>query len=114
MTSVSKILIAKALDGLHARQIATAHNIANANTQGYRPIHVTFEDSLRAAAGQGSDAIRNVRPHTEFAPVPHFADEMRLDLEIATASQTAMRYGALLSVLEGRGGLMRSVIAGGR
>ncbi len=39
---------------------------------------------------------------------------MRLDLEIATASQTALRYGALLSVLEGRGAMMRAVIEGGR
>ncbi|MET0247975.1 MAG: hypothetical protein ABW182_14590 [Sphingomonas sp.] len=114
MTSVSKVLIAKALDGLHARQLATAQNIANANSPGYRSIRVTFEESLRAAAGQGADAIAGVQPRTELAPVPRFADEMRLDLEIATASQTAMRYGALLTVLESRGGLMRAVLAGAR
>lgn len=114
MNSVSKILIAKALDGLHARQLATAQNIANANSPGYRPIKVTFEENLRAAASHGVGAIADVVPRTEMAPVPRFADEMRLDLEIATASQTAMRYGALLTVLESRGGLMRAVIAGAR
>lgn len=114
MTSISTILIAKALDGLTARQLATAQNIANANSEHYRPIRVTFEESLRAAAAQGSDAVARVQPKTEFAPMPRIASEMRLDLEIATASQTALRYGALISVLEARGGMMRAVIDGGR
>ena len=114
MTSTTVAIIAKALDGLDARQGATAQNIANAGTENYRPIRVRFEDSLRAAAAQGIDAIAGVRVETELAPMPRVASEMRLDLEIATASQTAMRYGALLSVLEGRGAMMRAVIDGGR
>ncbi|MBO9714794.1 hypothetical protein [Sphingomonas sp.] len=114
MPSISAILIGKALDGLDARQAATAQNIANANSRTYRPVRVRFEESLRAAAAQGPGAVAAVKPETEFAPQPKFATEMRLDLEIATASQTAMRYGALLSVLEGRGSLMRAVIDGGR
>jgi flagellar basal-body rod protein FlgB len=114
MSSVTSILIAKALDGLNARQMATAQNIANANSEKYRPIRVTFEENLRAAAKQGPEAIARVQPTTEYEPTPAIASEMRLDLEIATASQTAMRYGALISVLEGRGGLMRAVMEGGR
>jgi flagellar basal-body rod protein FlgB len=110
MTNLTVALIAKALDGLQARQAATAQNIANANSESYRPVRVTFEDSLRAAAAQGPEAVAGVIAKTEFAPVPRIASEMRLDLEIATAAQTAMRYGALVSVLEGRGGMMRAVI----
>lgn len=114
MTGITALIIGKALDGLYARQAATAQNIANGNSNSYRPIRVTFEDSLRDAARRGPDAIANVRPQVELAPPPAIASEMRLDLEIATASQTALRYGALLSVLEGRGSLMRTVISGGR
>lgn len=114
MTSITSILIAKALDGLAAREAATAQNIANANSEHYRPVRVTFEDSLRAAAAAGPDAIADVAPKIEPAPMPAIASEMRLDLEVATASQTAMRYGALLSVLESRGGMMRAVVDGGR
>lgn len=113
MPSVAKILIAKALDGLHARQLATAQNIANANSENYRPVRVTFEDSLRAASGRGPEAIASVLPRTERMPVPGIASEMRLDLEVATASQTALRYGALINVLEGRSGLMRTAVSGG-
>jgi flagellar basal-body rod protein FlgB len=114
MDSLSVALIGKALDGLDARQAATAQNIANANSPGSRPIRVTFEESLRTAASQGRGAIADVVPRTEFAPASGFASEMRLDLEIATASQTAMRYSALINVLEGRGSIMRAAIAGGR
>ena len=114
MTSITTALIAKALDGLQARQAATAQNIANANSESYRPIRVTFEESLRAAASGGLTAIAGVTPQTELAPTPKIASEMRLDLEIANASQTALRYGALLSVLEGRGAMMRAVVNGGR
>ena len=113
MSSISTILIAKALDGLNARQIATAQNIANANSESYRPVQVTFEDSLRAAAAIGPEAVADVRPHTGFQPVPRGGSEMRLDLELATASQTAMRYGALIGVLERMGQLSRTVISGG-
>jgi len=114
MASVTTLIIAKALDGLVARQAATAQNIANANTPAYRPIRVSFEESLRAAAAQGPEAIAGVVPQTELAPMPKVSSELRLDLEVATAAQTAMRYGALLSVLEGRGAMMRAVIEGGR
>ncbi len=114
MASIASIVIAKVLDGLSARQAATAQNIANGNTDRYRPVRVTFEDSLRAAVAKGPMAIAQVTPQTELQPVPAFGSEMRIDLEVATASQTAMRYGALITVLESRSALMNAVISGGR
>ncbi|MBQ1496695.1 MAG: hypothetical protein IIZ38_00125 [Sphingomonas sp.] len=114
MESISTALIAKALDGLTARYQATAQNIANANSPNYRPIRVTFEDSLRSAATQGGGAIAGVEPKVELVPTPRIASEMRLDLEIANASQTAMRYGALLSILGRQMELARTIVSGGR
>ena len=114
MSSITTILIAKALDGLDARAAATAQNIANSNTDNYRPVRVTFEDSLRAAATRGPEAIAAVQPRVEFAPTPGVATEMRGDLELLTLSQTALRYGALISVLEGQGAMMRAVVEGSR
>ena len=114
MESISTALIAKALDGLTARYQATAQNIANANSPNYRPIRVTFEDSLRSAATQGGGAIAGVEPKVELVPTPRIASEMRLDLEIANASRTAMRYGALLSILGRQMELARTIVSGGR
>lgn len=114
MDSISNVLIAKALDGLRTRYEATAQNIANGNSPGYRPVRVAFEESLRAAAARGADAVAGVTAKMAFAPTPRIASEMRLDLEIATASQTAMRYGALLSVLDRQMAITRAAISGGR
>lgn len=114
MSTLSTALIARALDGLTARYEATAQNIANANSPAYRPIRVTFEESLRRAAAEGPSAIASVRPQIEVAPRPRIATEMRLDLEIANASQTAMRYGALLSILGRQMEVARSIVSGGR
>ncbi len=75
-------LIVAAMDGLSARQLATAENIANASSPGFRPLRVTFEQALAAAAPRGEDAIRAIRPRIEGAPP---GETVRTDLELATA-----------------------------
>lgn len=114
MDPVTPLLIAKALDGLHARQKVTAENIANAGTPNYRPLAVSFEASLKVAAAQGPDAIALVAPRTHLAPEAAIPGELRLDLEIATAAQTSMRYGALIDFLGRQMALHRAVVSGGR
>jgi flagellar basal-body rod protein FlgB len=86
----------KALDGLSARASATAQNIANAGTDGYRPVRVAFEEALVHAAGRGTDAVRGVAPRLRQAGS---GEPLRLDLELATASSTAARYSALVELL---------------
>lgn len=113
MDAISPLLIAKALDGLHARYQATAENIANTNTPGYRPIQVTFEARLQAAVRQGGEAIADVSPRTERASLSSITGGMRLDLEVATASQTATRYAALLDILGREMAISRAVVRGG-
>lgn len=114
MDALTSVVIAKALDGLTARAEATAANIANANSPGYRPMRVDFETALRRAAGQGGDAVAAVRPETSWGVTPAFGTEARLDLELATASETSLRFAALIDVLGREMGLMRAAIAGGR
>ena len=113
MDGLSSVLIAKALDGLSMRYLATAENIANASTPGYRPVRVSFEQSLRAAARGGAAAVGGVTPRIEAADgaVP---GELRLDLEVASASETAMRYAALLDVLGRQMGISRAAVGGGQ
>ena len=99
MESFSAALILKALDGLSLRSIATAQNIANANTLGYRPLKVAFEDALARAAANGLNEVSKVTPKISPAVDEYGGVGMRLDLELATASATAGRYGALVEVL---------------
>jgi len=114
MDAVSAVLINKALDGLAMRALATAQNIANANSPAYRPLRVDFEEALRSAAARGPDAVDRLAPKIEHVPAPQVEDEMRIDLELATASQTSLRYAALLDLLGRQLQITRTVINEGK
>ena len=113
MDEVSATLIGKALDALSMRYQFTAQNIANANTPGYRPVHVTFEESLKAAAAKGDSAIRAMEPQVHYTSEAGGSPESRIDLELASASQTAMRYRALIDILGRQMALHRAVVMEG-
>jgi flagellar basal-body rod protein FlgB len=98
MAALSTTLILKVLDGLSQRAEATAQNIANAGTPNYRPLRVTFESALAAAARQGPEAVKSLAATVERDPDPAHAD-LRLDMELATASATGLRYAALIEIL---------------
>ena len=99
MEITSALLVLKALDGLAARSAVTAQNLANAATPNYRPWRLTFETALKAAAAGGDAAIKNVEPRLARAISGTADATLRPDLELATASGTALRYGALVEVL---------------
>lgn len=99
MEPISTAIIMKALDALSMRATATAQNIANANSPGYRPIRVTFEEALRAAAPGGLAPINAVQPQMVAAVDAEGRRALRLDLELATATSTAGRYGTLIELL---------------
>lgn len=114
MDPTSAIMITKALDGLWARSLATAQNVANANSPGYRPVRVSFEEALQSAARQGPAALRNVTATIGQAPATAGNTEMRLDLELATASETGLRYAALLDLLGRQLQISHTVVRGGQ
>jgi len=95
------VLALKALDCLAARATVTAQNIANAGTANYRPMQVRFEDALRMAAAEGDGAVERVSPSIERVPLNQLtgSGELRPDLEMGTASNTALRYNALITML---------------
>ena len=114
MDEISALLITKALDGLSMRASATAQNIANANSPGYTSLRVSFEESLKTAATGGADAIRSVIPQYTQAISESDNAEIRLDLEMATASETALRYSALVDVLSRQMQINRLIVRGGQ
>lgn len=114
MNSETALLALKALDGLSMRAVVTAHNIANGGTPGYRPLRVTFEDALAKAASGGHAMIQAVAPSIVEAPMVVGQEQMRLDLELATASGTAGRYAALIEILNRQMQLDMAALTGGR
>ena len=114
MDELSALLIAKSLDGLAMRASAISQNISNANSPGYLPIRVSFEDELRGAAGAGPDAVRAVQPQFVRVISSEFDAALRIDLEMASASETALRYSALVDVLSRQIQISRLAVTGGQ
>jgi flagellar basal-body rod protein FlgB len=114
MDPVSAVLINKALDGLSMRAMATAQNIANVNSPSFKPLRVSFEQQLRAAARGGAGPVGAMRPQLQQSAATAGATEMRLDLELATASETGLRYAALIDLLGRQLQISRTVIRGGQ
>lgn len=110
MDALSATIIRSALDGLAMRQAYVAQNVANASSPDFAPFKVDFEEKLASASSQGMAAIRDVKPEVSRGP----AGALRLDLELATAAQTAMRFGALVDVMGRQMSLTMSVIREGR
>lgn len=102
MPSLSTTLILKSLDCLTVRSQVTAHNIANANTPGYRPLRVTFEQALSGAAVRGKAAVKALEPQIGPDASAASSNGLRLDVELTTASATALRYAALIEILNRR------------
>ncbi|MFC4291063.1 flagellar basal body rod protein FlgB [Sphingorhabdus arenilitoris] len=114
MDSISSIVILKAMDGLSMRAKATAQNIANANSPGYRPVKVSFEESLKAASKRSAQDIQNVQPQMFTVTSDNRDGDLRIDLEMAAATRTAGRYGTLAELLNRRLQLEALSVTGSR
>ncbi len=111
MTAPLEAILLKALDGLAMRAVVTAQNIANSGTAGYRPLQVTFEDALQVAAGAERGAVRGLTPQVSATTN---GSPLRLDLELATSAATALRYSALIEVLDRQLQLQSLALSGSR
>src|SRR4249920_127781 len=94
-----------ALDAASLRHRVIAHNIANANTEGYAPLRVSFEeqfDAVRSALGQSQPLARGLleglrRVIAQDGPLSGGAtDQVALDLEVGRLAQNSVHYQALL------------------
>lgn len=112
MEEISAAILKKSLDGLAMRYAFSAQNVANANSPGYQPVKVMFEDALRAAADLGPAAVGKVRIEA-ISSTALTEPGMRLDLELADASQTALRYRAMIDILGRELALQRAVVSQG-
>lgn len=114
MSEVSQIVTIKVMDALLQRQAAIAENIANSGSQSYAYKSVEFEAELRAAALKGPDAVRSFTAQTRTDGLTESGDAIRLDLEMQSASATAMRFAALSDVLGRQMQIARIAVRGGQ
>lgn len=108
------------LDAGSLRQRVLAANIANANTPGFQPGAVRFEELLVAAAEEGTAPARTHPEHMTgqigeaAVPRPEVSarpnDTVELEEELVELQQNAIHYRALSQFVAGRyRGLMDAI-----
>jgi flagellar basal-body rod protein FlgB len=105
--------LARALDGLAARQRAIAENVANIQTPNYRAKTVSFESSLKAALQSGNPAdLRQVQITTADSTNPARLDgnNVLIDQETTALEETALRYQLMTQAVTDRFKLLRTVM----
>jgi flagellar basal-body rod protein FlgB len=104
----------RALDGLFMRQLATAHNLANANSPGFAPVRVSFEQALASAYRPGNPTsaqlLRSVPISTQVAK----GESVRIDMEVSNSAENAMRYASLVAMLDRKMQILSLALREGR
>lgn len=91
LTSTDRLLH-RALDGVALRQRVTAHNIANAQTPGYKRFNLSFEENLRDAIQSSSQGrLSGVTTHPNHFRTGTAHDPLSRPFIPERARQTTMR-----------------------
>ncbi|HEV7861911.1 MAG TPA: flagellar basal body protein [Acidimicrobiia bacterium] len=102
-----------ALNGLAARQRVIANNVANVETPGYIAGKVSFEESLRSAISSGDAGATSVSTVRSADPVNQNGNNVSIDSEVVSLTDTDLRYQLMVQALNQRFGLLRTAIGGG-
>ena len=104
--SVSSNALQSALDGLAARQRATADNIANINTPHYLAARVDFEGALRSAVNGGTGVARATEGRSTD-PTREDGNNVDLETKLREAKEELfnLRFQAATGQLESHGRL---------
>jgi flagellar basal-body rod protein FlgB len=110
LTDVTTSGLERALQGLTARQQATAANIANAQTPGYRAQRVTFEDSLASAMNAGDPQNASIDTVDAGTPANITGNTVQLDAEVTDLQKEGLQYQAVASAISFKYSLLRTAI----
>jgi flagellar basal-body rod protein FlgB len=102
-----------ALNGLAARQRVIANNVANVETPGFIAGRVSFEDSLRAAIADGDTGDTSISTRSSADPVNVNGNNVSLDNEVVSLTQTDLAYQLMVQALNQKFGLLRTAIGNG-
>ncbi len=100
-----------ALSGLAQRSRTTADNIANLQTPGFLAGRVDFESSLRGALRNGATpSITGGTVARSLEPTNTNGNNVNLDMETVTATETGLRYQLALNALDGKYDVLRTAL----
>ena len=99
-----------ALDALALNQKLLATNIANANTEGYKPSHLDFESYMDAVLRNGNTEVSGNANINGY--INQVDAEVQLDMELGLMSENLQKYKAIMDLLGRQTSLMQLVITG--
>jgi flagellar basal-body rod protein FlgB len=122
---VTSRLVSLALDVSSQRQQVIAHNIANANTPGFTPQRVSFEQLLERAELLPSDRSADHELAAEIDRLqqrldrgeliePSENESVSLDMEMVRLTENVLHYRAMLEGLAKRGSLIKLAVTEGK
>ncbi len=123
LEAVTAAALSLALDAASLRQQAHALNIANASSEGYAPVRVSFEAQLESARAElgttgfvRPGSLEDVAPALEpVGPGPAgMPAKVQLDLEVAAMSHNAGHYHALLRAVSKHYSVLASAVRDGK
>jgi flagellar basal-body rod protein FlgB len=108
---VTSTALHAALTGLAQRQRVTADNIANVQTPGFLAGVTDFESSLRGAlAGGETPTVSGGSVLRSLQPTNTNGNNVNLDQETVTATETGLRYQLALNALDGKYNAIRTAL----
>jgi flagellar basal-body rod protein FlgB len=116
LTGVTGAMVKLALDAASVRHLVIANNIANANTPGFVPSRVEFEEHLAQAVREsafGPALSRSVAPVIvpDLQGLDPLQARVQLDVEAAQLAQNTLQYQALLRGLRGEMDLLQMAMS---
>ena len=93
--------LSAALDAALVRQRVGAHNIANANTEGFQAQRASFEVAMSTARSASASGAVELELSSRLEPQVGLSVDgaVRLDSEVAAMAQNSAHYQALLRAL---------------
>jgi flagellar basal-body rod protein FlgB len=120
--AITTAALGLALDAATLRQTAHAANVANAGTEGYVPVQVSFEAQLEEARAQlqtagrlDGSALAGVRPALQSVPRSGLEPPaVALDVELAAMARNTTHAQALLTGLSRHFSILSVAVSDGR
>ena len=112
IADTTSLTLKRALDGLDRRQNVIAANISNLETPGYLARTVSFEDSLRSAAHQGSPGSAGIALGISQTATRLNGNNVNLDNETMLGIETGLRQQLVISGLNAKYQMLRTAING--
>lgn len=111
LSDVTMSALTSALDGLSARQRATAANVANVQTPYYTATDVDFEDALRQALGTGTDPSTVTPTYTaDTSSAKEDGNNVSLNDQMLQMSQDNLRYQTAIQGMNDQFSWLRTAI----